>query len=372
MILINGVEILTVLDDINWEGAKDIVTRSLSFSFLYNPQVEDMPRYNCKVGDKVEWLEGDKTLFLGYIESTQYNTDDDSISITCQDFASRLARSKFVGRMQGTLNQLANKICGSFNIKNGISVDNSHVHNIVSTGDLTYYEVLKTACDTLYNRYALYMDGDTLRLASHDIQAAFDTGINIRSSSFNQSLSDMVTRVLVIDNDGNVLNAVENKADLQKFGLFQETYNYNEDCTNNLAEAKKLLKSVENEATIVTSNLNSCISGRYIAVNEPINGLNGVFEIISDNHVIGTDSVMTLEIEYVYGIKKDKFVEPSSKVEEEIKNTPEGSKAENAEKSIDEYLEEKRKEIENARVKMIQEMEAQGYYLVNGEWRKID
>ena len=211
MILINGVEILTVLDDINWEGAKDIVTRSLSFSFLYNPQVEDMPRYNCKVGDKVEWIEGDKTLFLGYIESTQYNTDDDSISITCQDFASRLARSKFVGRMQGTLNQLADKICGSFNIKNGISVDNSHVHNIVSTGDLTYYEVLKTACDTLYNRYALYMDGDTLRLASHDIQAAFDTGINIRSSSFNQSLSDMVTRVLVIDNDGNVLNAVEDR-----------------------------------------------------------------------------------------------------------------------------------------------------------------
>lgn len=301
MILINGVEILTVLDDINWEGAKDIVTRSLSFSFLYNPQVEDMPRYNCKVGDKVEWIEGDKTLFLGYIESTQYNTDDDSISITCQDFASRLARSKFVGRMQGTLNQLANKICGSFNIKNGISVDNSHVHNIVSTGDLTYYEVLKTACDSMFERYTLYMDADTLKLAEHDIVGEFTIGQNIRSSNFSQSLSDIVTRVLVIDNDGNLLNSVENKADLQKFGLFQETYNYNEDVTNNLAEAKKLLKSVENEATIVVNNSNECISGRFIKVYEPVNGFVGTFEIQTDNHVIGTDNVMTLEIKLVEG-----------------------------------------------------------------------
>ena len=301
MILINGVEILTVLDDINWEGAKDIVTRSLSFSFLYNPQVEDMPRYNCKVGDKVEWIEGDKTLFLGYIESTQYNTDDDSISITCQDFASRLARSKFVGRMQGTLNQLANKICGSFNIKNGISVDNSHVHNIVSTGDLTYYEVLKTACDSMFERYTLYMDVDTLKLAEHDIVGEFTIGQNIRSSNFSQSLSDMVTRVLVIDNDGNVLNAVENKKDLQEFGLFQETYNYNEDVTNNLAEAKKLLKSVENEATIVVNNSNECISGRFIKVNEPVNNFVGTFEIQTDSHVIGTDNVMTLEIKLVEG-----------------------------------------------------------------------
>ena len=301
MILINGVEILTVLDDMTWEGAKDIVTRSLSFSFLYNPQVEDMPRYNCKVGDKVEWIENDKTLFLGYIETTQYNTDDDSISITCHDYASRLARSKFVGRMRGTLNELANNICGSFNIKNGINVDNSHVHNIVSDGDLTYYEVLKTACDTMFERYTLYMDGDTLKLADNDVVAEFTIGQNIRSSNFSQSLSDMVTKVIVIDNDGNILDSVEDKENLQKFGLFQETYNYNKDVTNNLAEAKKILKGVENEATIVVNNNNECISGRLIKVNEPVNNFIGTFEIQTDSHVIGVDNVMTLEIKIVEG-----------------------------------------------------------------------
>jgi len=301
MILINSVEILTILDNMTWEGAKDIAPRSLSFEFLYNPQVEDMPRYSAKVGDKVEWIEENKTLFLGYIESTSYDTENDSISVTCQDNASRLMRSKFIGRMQGTLNQLANNICGSFGLQNGINLSNTHVHNIVSDGDLTYYEVLKTACDSMFDRYTLYMENNTLKLANNDIVAEFTIGQNIRSSSFSQSISDLVTKVLVIDNDGNLLNSVEDKENLEKFGLFQETYNYNKDVTNNLAEAKKLLKGIENEATIVVNNNNECISGRLIKVNEPVNNFVGTFEIQTDSHVIGTDNVMTLEIKLVEG-----------------------------------------------------------------------
>lgn len=302
MILINGIEILTIIDDsLTWEGAKDTVTRTLSFSFLYNPQVEDMPRYNCKIGDKVEWIEDNKTLFFGYIDSMDYSTDEDTIPVTCYDYACRLAKSKFVGRMRGTLNELANNICGSFGIKNGINVDNSHAHNIVSDGDLSYFEVLKTACDTMYERYTLYMDADTLKLAEHNVIDEFVIGENIRSSSFSQSMTDMVTKVLVIDNDGKILNSVVDKENLEKFGLFQETYNYNKDVKNNLAEAKKLLKGVENKATIVTDNNNKCISGRFIKVFEPVNAFEGVFEIQTDNHVLGTDNVMTLEIKLVEG-----------------------------------------------------------------------
>ena len=301
MILIDDVEILTVQDDVQWSGAKDLVTRTLNFSFLYNPLKEEIPKYQARVNSKVEWREDNKTLFLGYIETLPYNTDEDTVSVSCPDLASRLVRSKFVGRMRGTLKQLANNICGAFNIKNGIESDNTHVHNIVSDGDLTYYDILKTACDTMFERYTLYMDGDTLKLASHEVQNTFEIYKNIRSSSFKQSMSDMVTKVLVIDNDGNLLNAVEDKENLAKFGLFQEVYNYNKDCKNNLAEAKKLLKGVDNEATIVCDNDNNCISGRFIKIIEPVNNFQGVFEIQTDNHTIGVDSYMELEVKYVTG-----------------------------------------------------------------------
>lgn len=300
MILIDNTEIKTVLDGVQWSGAKDIVTRQLSFSFLFNPLKKDIPFYKVSVGSRVEWKENDKTLFLGYVEEMPYNTDDDTITLTCQDLMTRLVRSTFIGRMKGTLNELANNICGTFGIKNGINSDSTHVHNIVSTGDLTYYDVLKTACDTVFDRYTLYMNGDTLSLAIDDVKDIFQIGYNIRSSSFKQSMADMVTKVIIIDNEGKVLDAVEDKENLQKFGLFQSTYNYNTDVKNNLAEAQKVLKGVSNEGSIVVNNNNNCIAGSLIKIIEPVNGFNGIFEIQTDNHTINTNnSEMTLEVKYV-------------------------------------------------------------------------
>jgi hypothetical protein len=302
MILIDNTEILTVLDGMTFSGAKDIITRQLVFSFLCNPLKKEIPLYKVNVGSKVEWKEDNKTLFLGYVEELPYNTDEDTITLTCQDLMTRLVRSTFIGRMQGTLTELANNICGTFGIKNGIESDSTHVHNIVSTGDLTYYDVLKIACDTMFNKYTLYMQGDTLTLITDEQEPVneFSIGVNIRGSQFRQSMSDMVTKVLVIDNEGKVLDAVENTEDLQKYGLFQATYNYSEDCKNNLAEASKLLKGVNNEGAILCNNDNACISGKFIKINEPVNGFNGIFEITSDNHTINTNnSEMTLEVEYV-------------------------------------------------------------------------
>lgn len=302
MIMLNGQEILTVIEDsISWGGSKDSCCRSFDFSFLYNPLIKDIPSYKAKVGDKVEWVEGNKKLFVGYIENLPYSTDDDQITVSCVDYSARLMRAKAIGRFKGTLQELANNICGTFGLKNGIESDNTHVHNIVSTGDLSYFDVLNTACKVMFERYCLYMDGDTLKLATHEVQNTFEIYKNIRSSSFKQSIEDMVTRVLVIDENGNVLNAVENNDDLEKYGLFQEVYNYSKDSKDNLAEAKKLLKSVTNEGTIICDNDNNCISGRFIKIFEPVNNFQGVFEIQTDRHNIGVDSNMELEVLYVAG-----------------------------------------------------------------------
>lgn len=300
MILIDDVEILTVNDGIVWSGARDICTRQLTFSFLYNPLKKDLPKYKVNVGSQVKWVEDDKTLFCGYAEEVPYDTDDDTISLTCYDFTTRLIRSKFIGRMTGTLKEIADNICGLFNLENGIKSDNTHKHNIVSDGDLSYYDVLKTACETIYGKdFTIYIDGKTLKLGEKEVQNTFEIGKNIRSSRFKQSISDMVTKVLIIDNNGKVLQALEDKENLQRFGLFQEVYNYNTDCKNNVEEAQKLLKGITSNGIIVTDNDNRCISGRYIKIYEPVNNFNGIFEIQTDNHTIGADSNMELEVKYV-------------------------------------------------------------------------
>lgn len=300
MIKIDDEEILTVIEGMTWSGAEDICTRNLSFSFLYNPLKKDIPEYKVSVGSKVEWIEDDKTLFLGYVEQMPYNTDEDTITLSCQDLMARLARSTFVGRMKGTFTEIANKICGTFGLKNGIQSDNKHIHNIVSEGDLTYFDVLNTARISVFDKGVFYLDKDTLKITNNDVINTFEIGYNIRSSYFTQSMADMVNKVLIIDNEGNILKALEDKESIKQFGLFQATYNYNKECKNNIAEAQKLIKGVQNEGEITVNNDNNCISGRYIKIYEPVNNLNGIFQIITDNHTISTnDSVMTLGVRYV-------------------------------------------------------------------------
>ena len=301
MILVDDVEILTVNDGLVWSGARDICTRQLSFSFLYNPLKKDLPKYKMNVGSKVVWIDDNQvTRFVGYIEELPYNTDDDTIQVTCKDLTTRLIRSKFIGRMTGTLKEIADNICGLFNIQNGIESDNTHKHNIVSDGSLSYYDVLNTACTTLFgNDYTLYMDENILKLSDKNVQKEFKIGKNIRSSSYKQSISDMVTRVLIIDNNGKVLDSIEDKENVQRFGLFQEVYNYNKDSKNNIEEAKKLLKGVTSEGLVIVDNDNNCISGRRVKIYEPVNKIEGIFEIQTDNHTIGTDSQMELEVKYV-------------------------------------------------------------------------
>lgn len=299
MIKINDQIIELLQGDINWSGSKDTVARMLNFSILYSPLDKNLPVYKAKMGDKVTYSDSNKTFFYGYIEKIDYNTDDNIINISCYDLMKRLLNSKCLGRFKGTLTQLANNICGSFYLKNGIESDSKHIHNIVSTGNLSYYDILKTACDSMFERYCLYLDGITLKLAEHEIQDNYEIGKNIRTSSFSQNMSEMINRVLIIDNKGHLINTVQNNESINQYGLFQDVYTYDKDSKNNLANASKLLNNGNNEARITVNNNNKCISGRFIKVFEPINNFNGIFEILSDNHIIGADSYMDLEIKYV-------------------------------------------------------------------------
>jgi len=300
--------ILTPINGMTWKGSKDTGPRSLDFSFLYVPLNKDFPPYKAATGDKVVWTEDKKVLFHGYIEKLDYDTDTGEVQLHCVDLMNNLMKSKFIGRKKDTLNKIAGEICGAFKLQNGINVDNSHIHNITSNGEKTYFDVLNTACKTMYKNYCLYMDGITLKLElKHNSQGLFKIGENIRASQFSQDISEIITKVLIIDNKGKVLQPVEDKALREKYGLFQTTYNYNKDCKNNYDEAKKLLKGVKNKAIIIADNNNACISGKYIEIFESINNYIGLFEIQTDTHIISDDSYMELEIELIKKATKEEI-----------------------------------------------------------------
>lgn len=213
----------------------------------------------------------------------------------------RLARNKAIDRFKGTLNQISNKICGLFELKNGININNSIIHNIVSNGDLTYLNILeKMRKVSLKKDFNLYLDRNILKLADETIYGTFEIGNNIRNSEFELDMSDMVNKVVVINNEGQIIKTVVDQELINKYGVFQETCNYNEKDNNiNLENIEKTMKSPKRKAKIRCENDNNCISGRYIKVIEKVNKFEGIFEIQTDTHIIGIDGYMELEIKEV-------------------------------------------------------------------------
>lgn len=291
--------ILTPINGMTWRGAKDIGPRTLDFSFLHVPLNKDFPTYKAATGDRVVWSEDGKVLFQGYIEKINYDTETGQIQLHCVDFMNNLMKSKVIDRFTGTLKEIANKICSAFDIINKINIENSIIHNIMSTGEMTYFDILNTALKTIEKHYNFYMDGNAIKVETNKIsQGLFKIGENIRASNFEQDASEIITRVLIIDNKGKVLQTIDhpNPEFRKRYGLFQTTYNYCKDSKNNYDEAINLLKDIKNKARIIVDNNNNCISGKYIEVFEPINNYIGFFEIISDTHYISDDSYMDLEI----------------------------------------------------------------------------
>jgi len=303
MIKINDKEILTVLDGIEWGGGKGESGRYLKFQFIYNPRkTDDFEKIEAKCGYKVTWQEDEKNLFQGFIEMMEYDTDNDIITVSCRDCIAYLKRSKAIkNRFRGTLKEIAEKICGVFKLKNEINSDSKEIFNFPGDGSLSYYDILHQACQKVYRNFYLYIEDNTLKVEAlkngdePKIEADLNIGENIRKSKFRQDIEHLVTRIAVIDIEGN-LTFVEDNELCQEYGVFQDVYNYCTDYKEKLPTAEELKEKVNNTSTVVADNFNNCTTGRYVSVYEPNNKITGTFEIVKDKHTIGYDSFMELEL----------------------------------------------------------------------------
>lgn len=304
MIKINDIEILTVLDGVRWSGSKDTAGRTLEFQFLYNPRKNDIQKYKVACGDKVTFEESDKILFEGYIEKHIYDTDNDTIYVICRDLISYLKRSIFVGRAHGTLTELAKIICDTFEIKSEIESDDPQIFSFVGDGKRSYFDVIFEACQKVYKECYLYIENNTLKVEilqindTNKITATLVVGNNIRQSVFSQDISELVTSICVLGNKNQKKQVITDLELKKKFGLFQSIYNYNIDDKSKLPTQDELKNGIKNEAKVIANNDNNCITGKFVHIEEPYNNFIGKFKIISDEHITGADSYMTLDLEY--------------------------------------------------------------------------
>src|SRR5699024_6394505 len=130
------------------------------------------------------------------------------------------------------------------------------------------------------------------------LKLSFEEGKNILSSSFKESVSNMVNKVLIVDDNGNKVSEVKNDEWLKTYGLFQDVYKQQEGKDSN-AEAKAMLKDIEQTCSLTGFGDTTCITGYGVQVKDTYTGLVGLFYIDSDTHTWeGGNYTINLELNF--------------------------------------------------------------------------
>lgn len=293
-----NVNISRLVEKITWSGDINQLARKFSFSYLYSRNKE-FPKVNIEVGEIIKAYVGNR-IFQGVVIKVSRTENSELINVDAVDMAWYLNKIKVVGTYAGRPQDIVSQICSEYGIPTGHITGSSFSTEIISTGDKTIYQVIRTAYDDVgYPTAYIRMDGTTLNMdgAGTDLTATLSPKAEIQNAQYSSSIENMYNKVLILDKDNKLLGEVTNDGDL-KYGLMQECYKSSED-EDAYAEAGKLLQSVENDGNITCTGNFSCITGKAVYVKKVNSNIKGRFTIISDSHSIAdAEHNMTLGLKF--------------------------------------------------------------------------
>lgn len=280
------------ISDVTWNGDISVCSRQLTFVCSSDLDIPISSLITFKVNGQV--------VFIGRtFERT------------------KVGNSKFVEYLAYDIGEKLNKIKVSYNTKGKLP------HNIV-TEILTQYEFkigyiepINIQCTEIIVGYSIYdlirelyekeekrtgkkfwiyVIGEQIYIQdvekSNVISTTFEEGYNIYDISVKESKADMVNRVLIVDENGNVKDVVENKEDIIEHTLFQEVYQESEG-VDSKTEAKALLNGMEQTYEITGYGDITCLTGNTIYIKESTTNTVGLFLIEADNHTWSEGSYKT-------------------------------------------------------------------------------
>jgi len=301
---------------VNWGGTLGTSARTLDFSIAYNTKEKDANFVNATVnlGDTISFSfspKGSKNaykLFNGVVFLRNRNTDGYTMEFKAYDKIIYLAKNevqmKFVKQ---TAKSIISSVCSPFGVGLGtVHEDFNLVCDDFIADKMTASEVIQKCMDYLeanfgYRYKAVMLNGalNLLRADGSDIVTNFilSDKANIVTARHGDSLEDMVNRVAIANDNGDIVGYVKLDNEIQKYGLIQKVYKYNPKEQTERA-AKILLKKVKYHSSISGLGNVQCVSGYVVQVTEE--HLKGYFMIIADRHTFENGNhTMELTLDFI-------------------------------------------------------------------------
>lgn len=275
-------DISDILTTVTWSGDLNACGRKLEFKALNKV---DIPLSSC-----IYFYEGNTLLFKGFVYEREKDSSSSTVSYLAFDTGEKMNKIKVSYNFKGkSANEIANTVLKISNFKIGEIAKANALIDKVFIGN-TIYEIIMTAYTEQSKKdNKKYMtvcnDGkiSVIQKGIVKLNLSFEEGKNIINTSFKESVSNMVNRVLIVDENGNKQEEVKDDAMIKVHGLFQDVYKVEEGKNSNI-EASKLLKGVEQTCSLSGFGDTSCQTGYGVQIKDSSTGLVGLFYIDSDSH----------------------------------------------------------------------------------------
>lgn len=294
-IIANNKDITNLCVNATWSGDIDERSRSLNFTYLYNPKIS-MPLVKVEIGDSINLFDNkNRLLYVGVVTEVASSLSGSDVSVTSRDVLWYLGKNKVAGVYTGSAEAITRKILDEFSIPVGNLESTSVDKTIISTGDKTIYKAISEAYGEEYYIVAVGEKVEVRKKGS-EVVAVISGKANLIDANYKKSMEDMINRVIVLNDDNGKVFETSAEENL-KYGILQEVIKAEKDKDVSISAKEKLVGIND------TSNINAIgdfnvISGKAVIIQDISNGFTGKFLVTGDSHSIGNgEHTMSLTVE---------------------------------------------------------------------------
>jgi hypothetical protein len=294
-IVVNDKDITNICVNATWSGDIDERSRSLNFTYLYNPKIS-MTLIKIEIGDSINLFDDkNRLLYVGVVTEVASSLSGSDVSVTSRDVLWYLGKNKLAGVYTGSAETIARKILDEFGIPVGnlesVAVDKT----VISTGDKTIYKAISEAYGEDYYIVALGEKVE-VRKKGGEVVAVISGKANLIDASYKKSMEDMVNKVIVLNDDNRKTFEISAEENL-KYGILQEVIKAEKD-KDVAISAKEKLVGIKDASNITAMGNFDVVSGKAVIIQDTSNGFTGKFLVTSDSHSFsGGEHTMSLTVE---------------------------------------------------------------------------
>ena len=316
----SAVDISQLLTSVTWSGDRTQAARKLEFEFVQDERDSNIPIVDIDSGYTIFGADDDgEIVFTGNVYKMERDRAKSSVKVTAYDQLFILNKSKSTRKYTDALPEdIAREICEEMGVAAG---------NIASTGEKvsfiannkTGYQIIMSAYTEAHKKneklYQCLMNNDVLDVIEKGTLIegySLDSASNMTESIYRESIEDIVNRVVITDDTGNITTHIDDKESIGKYPRIQAVFKEDKE-KDTQTEARDLFKKPEREGSVTVLGNYKLISGYSVVIKDTL--FTGQFWIKADTHTF-KDGIhmtkLTLEFENIMSEEKAEYEKPQN------------------------------------------------------------